>query len=115
MADSGAWCQCDASDFSALHVTPKLHPIVLYRLTQLNISSILWNMCSDSFCSSGGVASGRTDQSDRSADATFRGLVEALTEARHAVDALVRTLEARQADSRPCLPDSVRHKAHEGF
>jgi hypothetical protein len=74
-----------------------------------------WNMCSDSFCFSLGVASERADQSDRSADATSRDLVDALTEARHAVDALVRALDARQADSGPFLPDSLRNIAHEAF
>jgi hypothetical protein len=73
------------------------------------------NMCSYSFFFSLGATSGRSDQSDRFADATSRDLVDALTEARRAVDALVRALDARQADSRPFLPDSLRNKAHEAF
>jgi hypothetical protein len=72
-------------------------------------------MCSDSFCFSPRLASERADQSDRPADATSRDLVDALTEARHAVDALVRALDARQADSLPLLPDSLRNIVHEAF
>lgn len=72
-------------------------------------------MCSDSFGFAAEMASERADQSDRSAGATSRDLVDALIEARHAVDALVNALDARQADSRPFLPDSLRNKAHEAF
>lgn len=73
------------------------------------------NMCSDSYCFTLRVASERADQSNRSAGATSRDLVDALIEARLAVDALVRALNARQADSRPFLSDLLRNKAHKTF